>query len=99
MECSLTTEAVEKKGAPAQRFVRCVRAAIVEGFKSTIQAMCYACDYSIKPNMTCAPLLVAVRDDIRRLEEQLRQEEKESEKNDMLRASDSNVAAKDQSSA
>ena len=43
--------------------------------KQSIQAMFYACDYSTKPNMTCAPLLVAVRDGIRRLEERLRVEE------------------------
>ena len=91
--------AAEKKGAPAQRFVRWVRASIVEGFKSTIQAMFYACDYSTKPNMTCAPLLVADRDGIRRLEDQLKKEEEEAQRDDMLRASDSNVVAKEQNSA
>ena len=61
--------------------------------------MFYACDYSTKPNMTCAPLLVAVRDGIRRLEDQLKKEEEEAQRDDMLRASDSNVAAKEQSTA
>ena len=40
--------------------------------------MFYACDYSTKPNMTCAPLMVAIRDGVRRLEEQLQQEEEEA---------------------
>ena len=70
--------AVEKAKGPAQRFAGWVRTIVVENMKSSIQAMFYACDYSTKPNMTCAPLLVAIRDGVRRLEEQLQQEEEES---------------------
>ena len=54
--------------------------------KSTIQAMFYACDYSTKPNMTCAPLLVAVRDGIGKLEDQFRREDEEA-RNAELRGS------------
>ena len=43
--------------------------------KNCIQVMFYACDYSTKPNMTCAPLLVAIRDGIHRLEAELQAEE------------------------
>ena len=77
-------KAKPKKLTPARSFVTWVRETIVEGMKSTIQAMFYACDYSTKPNMTCAPLLVAVRDGIGRLEEQFRLEE-EAAKTEQLR--------------
>ncbi|CAK0852500.1 unnamed protein product, partial [Prorocentrum cordatum] len=71
-------KAAQRKLGPAERFRRGIRALTVNIMKQSIQAMFYACDYSTKPNMTCAPLLVAVRDGIRRLEERLRLEEEEA---------------------
>ena len=88
----LRRKAVEKRGTAAQRFVRWVRAGVVEGMKSTIQAMFYACDYSTKPNMTCAPLLVAVRDGICRLEDQLQQEEEEARNEELARAANAEAS-------
>ena len=38
----LRRKVVEKRGTAAQRFARLVRATVVEGMKSTIQAMFYA---------------------------------------------------------
>ena len=61
-------------------FRRWMHSVVVEGFKNCIQAMFYACDYSTKPNQVMAPLIVAVRDGIQRLEEQLRQEDAEEMK-------------------
>ena len=51
---------------------------VVECMKNCIQVMFYACDYSTKPNMTCAPLMVAIRDGIHRLEEELQAEEEDA---------------------
>ena len=67
--------AADQRLGPAERFRRAIKGLTVNIMKQSIQAMFYACDYSTKPNMTCAPLLVAVRDGIRRLEERLRVEE------------------------
>ena len=67
--------AADQRLGPAERFRRAIKALTVNIMKQSGQAMFYACDYSTKPNMTCAPLLVAVRDGIRRLEERLRVEE------------------------
>ena len=67
--------AKESTGGPGVRFRRWVRALVVGSMKNSMQAMFYARDYSTKPNMTCAPLLVAIRDGVRRLEERLREEE------------------------
>ena len=36
---------------------------------SSIATMFYACDYATKPNMVCAPLLVALRDGLLRFKE------------------------------
>ena len=52
------------------------KSVVVDCMTNTIQVMFYACDYSTKPNMTCAPLLAAIWDGIRRLEEQLQKEER-----------------------
>ena len=48
---------------------------VTAAMKTSIQAMFYACDYSTKPNMVCAPLLVAIRDGLRRLEDRLKEED------------------------
>ena len=45
-----------------------MRGMVVEAMHASIAAMFYACDYATKPNMVCAPLLVAIRDGLRRLE-------------------------------
>ena len=68
----------DRRGGLAGRFRRYVKRIIVDCMKSSIQVMFYACDYSTKPNMTCAPLLVAMRDGIRRLEAQLQAEEEDA---------------------
>jgi hypothetical protein len=57
-----------------RRFKMWLRSMHVESMASSIAAMFYACDYSTKPNMTCAPLLVAIRDGIKRLEQALEEE-------------------------
>ena len=66
------------RGGWSHRFKRMAKSVVVDCMKNTIQVMFYACDYSTKPNMTCAPLLVAIRDGIRRLEEQLQKEEEDA---------------------
>ena len=71
-------KAAERRGTTVQRFARWMRRTVVDGLKSSLQAMFYACDYSTKPNMTCAPLMVAVRDGIHKLEETMRQEEEDA---------------------
>ena len=45
-----------------RRFEKWVRKLVVDQMASSIAATFYACDYSTKPNMTCAPLLVAIRE-------------------------------------
>ncbi|CAK0803316.1 unnamed protein product [Prorocentrum cordatum] len=70
---------------PAERFRRSIKALTVTIMKQSVQAMFYACDYSTKPNMTCAPLLVAVRDGIRRLEERLRTEVQDEARRRLIR--------------
>ena len=65
----------------------------VECMASSIAAMFYACDYSTKPNMTCAPLLVAIRDGIKRLEQFL-EEERERERLEELKDSLGHTAAR-----
>jgi len=77
-EDDLETEEGRRDEASTVRFAKWVRTTVVEGIKNTIQATFYAWHYSTKPNMTCAPLLVAVRDGIQRLEEQLSQEAEEA---------------------
>jgi len=77
-QARLHRRAAENKGTAVRRFARWVRSVIVDGMKNTIQTTFYACDYSTKPNMTCAPLLVAVRDGIHRLEETMQQEEEDA---------------------
>ena len=67
-----------RRGGLAQRFKRRAKSVVVECMKNCIQVMFYACDYSTKPNMTCAPLLVAIRDGIHRLEEELQAEEEDA---------------------
>ena len=76
-EARLRRRAQEKKGGQQQQqqFRRWTRSLIIEAMKNSIQAMFYACDYATKPNMLCAPLLVAIRDGLRRLQEQLEQED------------------------
>jgi len=59
---------------PARRFKNMVRNMIRESMASSIATMFYACDYATKPNMVCAPLLVALRDGLARLEAKLREE-------------------------
>ena len=71
--------AAHRKLGPGGRFVRSVKSLVVSMMKQSIQAMFYACDYSTKPNMTCAPLLVAIRDGVQRIEETLQREAEEAE--------------------
>ena len=47
---------------------------VCESLASSIAIMFYACDYATRPNMVCAPLLVALRDGLARLEASLRGE-------------------------
>ena len=58
-----------------RRFKKHVRTMLVEAMAATQAATFYACDYSTKPNMTCAPLLVNLQSGIRKLEETLAEEE------------------------
>ena len=65
----------DRVGPAAKRHLtKWVRSMIVEAMSATIAATFYACDYSTKPNMVCAPLLVAVRDGLRKLEQTLDEE-------------------------
>ena len=48
---------------------------ITEGVRSGIQTAFYTCDYSTKPNMTCAPLLKHLAHGMDALEKQMRAEE------------------------
>jgi len=57
-----------------RRFKRMVHRMVRESMASSIAAMFYACDYATKPNMVCAPLLVALRDGLARLEAKLEEE-------------------------
>ena len=74
-------------GSAARKFASQVKSLVVEGMKNSMQSMFYACDYSTKPNMTCAPLLVAVQQGIQRLEEYLRLEEEKAPQEEILAAS------------
>ena len=56
------------------RFKTWVRTLVVDSMKNSIQAMFYACDYSTKPNMVCAPLLVSLQSGMKRLEQALEEE-------------------------
>ena len=47
---------------------------MVEAMAATQAATFYACDYSTKPNMTCAPLLVNLQKGIEKLERTLAEE-------------------------
>ena len=76
-----------------RRFKMWLRSMHVESMASSIAAMFYACDYSTKPNMTCAPLLVAIRDGIKRLEQFL-EEERERERLEELKDSLGHTAAR-----
>ena len=76
-----------RKMGPAKRFFKTMRTLIVDGMKNSIQAMFYACDYSTKPNMVCAPLMVAVQYGVQRLEERLRWEEDEARREELEAAS------------
>jgi len=58
----------------ARRFRRMAGQMVRESMASSIATMFYACDYATKPNMVCAPLLVALRDGLARLEAKLREE-------------------------
>ena len=77
-----TTKTDEKCG-----FRRWAHALTSEAMRASIQAMFYACDYSTKPNITCAPMLVAIRDGIQRLEEQLRTEDEKAQSEELVRQS------------
>ena len=68
-----------------RRFATWVRKLVVDTMASSLAATFYACDYSTKPSMTCAPLLVAIRDGLRKLEEQL-EAEREEQRLEELRA-------------
>ena len=56
-------------------FKKWVENIAVESMRSTIAATFYACDYATKPNMVCAPLLVAMRDGVARYDQQIKEEE------------------------
>ena len=66
--------------AQTRRIEMWVRKLVVDMMASSIAATFYACDYSTKPNMTCAPLLVAIRECIAKLEEQLEVEREEQKR-------------------
>ena len=53
--------AADQRLGLAERFRRAINALTVNIMEQSIQAMFDACDYSTKPSMTCAPLLVAAR--------------------------------------
>ena len=74
------------------KFKQWVRTLVLESHVSSIAAMFYACDYSTKPNMTCAPVLVSLRDGVQRLDETLREED-EKERLAELEAAGSHAAA------
>ena len=67
------------KGGWKHDFKRWVRSMNVEGMRNSLQIMFYICDYATKPNMTCAPLLVAIRDGVKRLEVELKKEQEEAQ--------------------
>ena len=46
-----------------------------------------ACDYSTKPNMVVAPLLVAIRNGLQRLEEELKEQDAAAEQSEQTVAS------------
>ena len=71
--------------ATLRRFTQRVKTLIRESMASSIATTFYACDYATKPNMVCAPLLVALRDGLARLETKLR-EEAEHERVEELKA-------------
>ena len=79
--------AASRRGGPTAIFASKMKTLIVEGMKNSMQSMFYACDYSTKPNMTCAPLLVAVQQGIQRLEEWLHLEEEKARQEEILAAS------------
>ena len=44
---------------------------LVEAIRSAVQTGFYVCDYTTKPNMTCAPLLTYLRDGMQHLSDQI----------------------------
>ena len=77
------SENAEAKGM-LRSFQQWARSLVVESMKNSIQAMFYACDYSTKPNMNCSPLLVAIRDGLKRLEDWMRAEEEEAKSEELV---------------
>ncbi len=57
---------------------------ITEGVRSGIQTAFYTCDYSTKPNMTCAPLLKHLAHGMDGLEQQMRVEAEAERINSMI---------------
>ena len=53
---------------------------IIEACRSSIQTAFYTCDYTTKPNMTCAPLLKCLGDGMEGLEATLKEEEDKQRK-------------------
>lgn len=57
---------------------------IIEGIRSGIQTSFYVCDYSTKPNMTCAPLLKHMAQGMQNLEATMKEEEAQMKLNELL---------------
>ena len=58
---------------------------LVEAIRSGVQTGFYVCDYTTKPNMTCAPLLAHLRDGIQHLSNQMEDESNRRKLKEVLR--------------
>ena len=64
-----------------QQVVEC----LVEAIRSAVQTGFYVCDYTTKPNMTCAPLLTYLRDGMQHLSDQIEGDDHRKRFQDYLR--------------
>ena len=57
-----------------RRFKKHIRSFMVESMASSLATTFYACDYSTKPNIVCAPLLVNLRNGLQKLQQEMEAE-------------------------
>ena len=69
----------------AQWIRRNVVDCVIEGIRSGIQTSFYICDYSTKPNMTCAPLLKNMAHGMEQLDATLKEEAAQMKLEELLR--------------
>ena len=58
---------------------------LIEAIRSAVQTGLYVCDYTTKPNMTCAPLLTHLRDGMQHLSDEIEGEDQRKRFQDYIR--------------